>query len=510
MKGLRYFSLILLALLLGCRDPEIEIPKPPSTISLLDNFYVEINLNDREDDTFKVNYFMEGLTEANSVFQFAAVVPGTYSISDIGRFVTNFTAFDEFNQPISTEQTSTNQWVISDPENVYRLQYEVAETFQTEVAEHQIYKMAGTSIENSYVLLNTFDVIGYPEGLKERDFFLNIKKPSSWKVGTSLQQKDNYYYADNFDHLVDSPLLLGELSEAEVTKSSTTVKIYSYSPKGVISAGDFTSDINSLMNDAEAFLKTIPVNQYSFILLFSETGAGALEHSYSSVYVLSEISNYPLKNIAAHEFFHIVTPLNIHSEIIENFNFATPTPSEHLWLYEGVTEWAAHIMQLRNSSIDLNTWIQRTRQKINSNSFRDPNYSLNQMSKESFSDKGQSEYGYIYTTGALVATFLDIRLLELSQGTFGLRELMLELIQTYGKTNPFPEDSFYDVLVQLTYPEIGDFINRYIKGTDPLPIAEYFLKIGLEYDEANVDLIRVTNPTPEQTKLFEKWSVNLN
>ena len=52
-------------------------------------------------------------------------------------------------------------------------------------------------------------------------------------------------------------------------------------------------------------------------------------------------------DIAAHEFFHIVTPLNIHSEIIEHFNFVTPVPSRHLWLYEGTTEWAAHAMQLR-------------------------------------------------------------------------------------------------------------------------------------------------------------------
>ena len=53
-------------------------------------------------------------------------------------------------------------------------------------------------------------------------------------------------------------------------------------------------------------------------------------------------------DIAAHEFFHIVTPLNIHSEIIEHFNFVTPVPSQHLWLYEGTTEWAAHAMQFRS------------------------------------------------------------------------------------------------------------------------------------------------------------------
>ena len=42
-----------------------------------------------------------------------------------------------------------------------------------------------------------------------------------------------------------------------------------------------------------------------------------------------------ISDIAAHEFFHVVTPLHIHSEIIENFDFETPVPSEHVWLYEG-------------------------------------------------------------------------------------------------------------------------------------------------------------------------------
>ena len=75
---------------------------------------------------------------------------------------------------------------------------------------------------------------------------------------------------------------------------------------------------------------------------------------------------------------------------------------------------------------------------------------------------------------------------------------------------PFPESSFYDVLEQMTYPEIGDFIDRYIKGTDALPISEYFLKIGLEYDDVNFDLIPVDNPSADQAFLLAKWSTNLN
>lgn len=504
-----YLILFALLFIVGCKDEGPSYTPPPSSISLLDNFYVDIDVNNSAEKTFKVDYFVEGLTANNAVFQFPAVVPGTYDISDVGRFVSNFKVYNKGGGVIASEKISTDQWEISDPESAYLISYDVAETFDAPVSQHEIYPMAGTSISDERVILNTFDVVGYPTGLKERDFYLNIDKPSGWIVGTSLTTIDNYYYADNYDHLVDSPLLMGNLTNASLTNGSTTVGIYSYTPNGYFPASNIATDVQTILNDASAFLKGLPVDHYNFLYLFDPIGGGALEHNYSSMYVLQELEGWPLKNISAHEFFHVVVPLNIHSEIIENFNFAEPVASEHLWLYEGVTEWASRIMQLRNNSVTLDDWISGTRGKINLDSFRDNTYSLVQMSQESYTEKGQSQYNYIYSTGALVATFLDIRLLELSQGTYGLRELILDLIQKYGKENPFPEDTFFDVIVQMTYPEIGDFINQYIKGTGPLPIAAYFDKIGLEYTADNFELVPAANPTPEQSFLFSKWSVNL-
>ena len=111
--------------------------------------------------------------------------------------------------------------------------------------------------------------------------------------------------------------------------------------------------MSGMLNAAGRFLGKLPVDRYTFLYHFADSAAGAWEHSFSSEYVLQGGRSSPTRSgqrvtdIAAHEFFHIVTPLNIHSEIIEHFNFVTPVPSEHLWLYEGTTEWAAHAMQLR-------------------------------------------------------------------------------------------------------------------------------------------------------------------
>ncbi len=518
-KKILLTNLLLALLLVSCGDEgtKVNVPKPPEAIDLTDSFYYEINLDDLSDDTFKVRMFIDNLTSANAIFQFPATTPGTYDIHDIGRFVIAFKAFDNDYEELAVTHPSTNQWQLSDPENTAIIEFEVKETFDTPVAEHAIYKMAGTSIETDHTLFNAFDVLGYPTGLKERDFYLNISYPSAWSVGTSLLKDENgFYHATDFDKLVDSPILFGYITTAPTTVDGANISVYTFSKNNLIQSSQVLEYMQNILSDASAFLNGLPssVDRYSFIYLFDQFNAGALEHSYSSVYVLNEQSYAnnlsSVRSIAAHEFFHVVTPLNIHSEIIEDFNFAEPTPSEHLWLYEGVTEWAAHTMQFRNGHISMATWLGRFASKKRNTDYYaglSSHRSLSQMSLTCY-EAGGEQFGNVYNRGALVASLLDIRLLELSGGTKGLREIILQLIETYGPENAFSEENFFNDLAQLTgYPdEITDFMNRYIKGTDLLPINEYFNKLGISYSDYE---FTVNTPTTEQQALLDAWKINL-
>lgn len=511
-----------LVLLVSCvQEDLVSVPKPPEEVSLDDSFYYEINLNDRSDDTFKVRLYVKGLQDDNNIFQFPATVPGTYSISDIGRFVRSFKAYDDRYQEIPTAKVSTgaNQWIITHPEKAYLIEYTIAETFDNPVTENSIYPMAGTSMEDDHVLLNTFDVLGYPTGLSKRKFYLKLWYPTEWTIGTSLEKTPGgLYVAKDYDYLVDSPLLIGKITTSSTQVSGADVRVYAYSKSDLISASEIQSDLNQMLLDAEQFLNGLPVDRYSFIYFFENPNAGALEHSFSSVYALRDQSHTEqygrfLKRIAAHEFFHVVTPLNIHSEIIENFNFATPTPSQHLWLYEGVTEWASYMMQYRNGSMNFDDLAYNLRLKILNVQAYSADYSLTDIALTCYTPNGGRQYGNIYQKGALVALLLDIRLLELSGGKYGLRELLLDLIDTYGKENAFSETGFFGDLVAITgYPEIESFINQYIKGKEPLPLEEYFAKLGIQYTEeaGGVYLSLIPQPSQVQHQLFESWSKNLD
>jgi predicted metalloprotease with PDZ domain len=152
-------------------------------------------------------------------------------------------------------------------------------------------------------------------------------------------------------------------------------------------------------------------------------------------------------------------------------------------LYEGVTEWAAHTMQLRGGLITLDDYLTSLHEKVQYDRTRtDTTYSLSRLGLNSFSDEGQRQYGNIYQKGALTATLLDIRLLELSGGQRGLRDVVLELARQYGPDRPISEKTFFQDFARLTYPEIGDFFRRYIQGAEPLPLQEYMAKVGVRYD----------------------------
>jgi predicted metalloprotease with PDZ domain len=82
---------------------------------------------------------------------------------------------------------------------------------------------------------------------------------------------------------------------------------------------------------------------------------------------------------------------------------------------------------------------------------------------------------------------LDIELLKLSDGKRGLREVFIDLTKKYGKDNPFPEKDFFNIFVEETYPEIEGFIEKYIRGSDPMPIADYFSLLGYRYKRKVID-----------------------
>lgn len=443
-------------------------------------------------------------TQSNTVeYRIPRIVPGTYSVYDFGRFVSNFTAFDSKGKKLTVTQTDKDGWLISNASTLNMVSYDVEDTWDTDQNENIIFEPAGTNIlADTNFVLNNFGFFGYLKDQKEIPYELYITKPVGFYASTGAEnlstgKTNDVIKFDNYHQLADSPIMYCRPDTAWLNVGGAKILVSIFSPNQKVTAKEIAPDINKILTAQKDYLGgTLPVKKYAFIIsLFrgfsGKSGSyGALEHSYSSFYFLPEGSatglSQSVKDISAHEFFHIVTPLNIHSEEIQFFDYDNPKMSAHLWMYEGTTEYAASLVQIKSNLITLEDYIDVLQDKINSAKKYNDSLPFTTMSLGVL-DKYEDQYGNVYEKGALIGLCLDIKLRSLSEGKYGIQNLMADLSKKYGKNKPFKDDQLFDEITRLTYPEIGTFLKTYVGGSAPLPIKDIVQLVGLQYTNESAD-----------------------
>ncbi len=461
------------------------------------SFIYEVDFTNRN-DAFNVTLSVPTLSSEDDVYSFVSYAPGVHQPLDFGRFVKMFKVYDIAGNELLTNKISTNDFRILEPTKVAKIIYEIDDSFDMSTAYHPIYPMSGTGINDDYIILNPHGVFGCFKNLKNVPIKLKLKLQGTEKIGTALNKNDSgYYEIDSYYHFTDSPILIGNnLSFASTTIDKMEVEAYVHSPSGEITAQMVLDQASDILNAAKDFIGYSPVDRYTFLMYMASEedikampvfqSGGALEHSFSSTYALPDIPQYIplLKNVIAHEFMHILSPLYLHSEILANFDYSKPVKEDqHVWLYEGVTEWVSYIMQVKSGIKTPQDYLNYLSEKVSNSANFDDKYSLTRISSEWSTDEGNKQYGNIYQLGALTAGMLDFKLLQLSNGEKGLREIYLELIKKYGKEKPFDNETFFDTIVQMTYPEITEFIENHIKNNTPFDFESELKSFGIKYSE---------------------------
>src|SRR5690606_31812764 len=224
-----------------------------------------------------------------------------------------------------------------------------------------------------------------------------------------------------------------------------------------------------------------------------------------------------MTDVVSHEFFHILTPLNVHSNEIHYFDYNDPTMSQHLWMYEGVTEYFAHLFQVNQGLINDLLFYDRISSKIESSKNFDDTVPFTVLSQNILEEPYKSDYYNVYLKGALIGMALDIRLRELSDGKNGILDMMKELSQRFGKDRPFEDDALIPQIVEITHPEISEFFEMYVTGENPIPYDQFFEKVGLEIagdSIATTYFIKGQTPyidgNPNTGELFIRENIVLN
>ncbi len=465
-----------------------------------ERYQYTLDLKKVHDDRVSVELICPVLDRNELNFNFPKTVPGTYSVDDYGRYIHNLVAEDAAGNALTVNRLDSNRWHISNAAKLYRIRYDVEDSFDAN-GRHTVFEPAGSNIEErTNYLINTHCFFGYFDGLTRAPFEVKVLHDPDFYGSTALVDADasttsDLFRLSSYNELADSPMMYCRPDTATVQLGEMQVLISIYSPKQLIKADYVATHFKPLLDVQRQYLGgKMPVKRYAFLIYASDKpslsgGWGALEHSLSSVYFIPEqkqeqaISS--LKDVAAHEFFHIITPLFIHAEEIHNFDFIDPKMSQHLWLYEGVTEYCAHHAQVKYGMTTEESYLDVIRNEINiSRQYFNDTLAFTEMSQNVL-DQYHQQFGNVYMKGALIGMCLDIKLLELSGGKYDLQHLMRDLSRFYGVDKPFRDEELFDKIAELTYPEIGAFLKRYVGGSEKLPLEAILSAVGVRFESVS-------------------------
>ncbi|RRQ50765.1 peptidase M61 [Maribacter algicola] len=486
---------LAIAFLYGCGAGKnlISIDKAP--------VQVFIDLVNVTNDQVKVIVDPGAFTVDRISFRIPKTVPGTYSSDDYGQYIEGFVAYDYAGDPMEVSKLDVNTWNVSNATKLDKVSYLVNDTFDTEnEVEDAVFSPAGTNIaKDSNFMLNLHGFVGYFEGYKEIPYRLIIEKPDGLEAATSLNQivldtnieGGDVFMANRYFEIIDNPIFYTKPDKETFKVGGIEVTLSVFSSNGAYRASDLRERMERMMSAQKAFLGDIDATEKYNILLYLSTmedtdamGFGALEHHTSTVVILPEAMpkdrlEQAMVDVVSHEFFHIVTPLSVHSNEIHYFDYNDPKMSQHLWMYEGTTEYFANLFQVHEGLIDEVEFYERMRNKMSNAKGYDDSMSFTAMSKNILEDLYESNYANVYEKGALINMVLDIIIREKSNGEKGVLWLMKELSSKYGVDAPFQDDQLIDEIVALTYPEVGDFFNEHVIGNTPIDYNIYLEKMGL-------------------------------
>jgi predicted metalloprotease with PDZ domain len=485
-----------------------------------------IDLVNVKDDKVAVTMEFPKMKSGDVKFHFPKTVPGTYSIDDYGRFVEGIKFFDNKGKELTFTKVNDNTYSLKNAQNLTKVTYLVNDSFDDELdaSKHKaVFSPSGTDIEQGKIyLVNTHGFVGYIDNMQDVPYQLVIQKPTDFYGTTALVDQDKSESTDtftlaNYAKVTDSPLMYTKPDYITFNAGGMDLVLGVYSPTGKYKAADFKENLEKMVVAQKKFLGDMNTNKKYAIMLYLSGGEGpqikgfgALEHHESTSVVLPEMMpkeaiDKTITDVVSHEFFHTVNPLKTHSEEIHYFDYADPKMSQHLWMYEGGTEYFANLFQIQEGLINKDEFLQRMNEKITNSKNYNDTMPFTVMSKNVLLDEYKDQYRNVYEKGALLAMCLDIELRKLSNGEMGYRDMIRKLSQRFGENKPFKDDKLIDELVAVTgYPQVKDFYNKYIAGSQPTPYIEYLNQVGVEAKKQETPPIFWFIKDPQQTGYDDK------
>jgi predicted metalloprotease with PDZ domain len=420
----------------------------------------------------------------------AVWTPGSYLIREYQRHVENIAARGN-SGALSIEKSAKNRWRVETGGAP-----SVTVTYRVYGREMTV---RNNWIEQSFAMLNGAPTFISLVGALARPHEVRIELPSQWKASAtalmSVSGQPHAYRAEDFDTLVDSPIILGNPVQREFTVAGKRHVVSFEGDTGLIDVDRATADTQKIVEaGGQVMGGRFDYPHYYALNMIVDTGGG-LEHKNSFLVMAGRFTTRTRRaylgylSLVAHEYFHVWNIKRLRPIELGPFDYENENYTKALWIAEGFTDYYAGLLVRRPgistrdeffdelsghieavqttpgrlvTSADMSsfdTWIKQYRPDENT-----PNTTVN-----------------YYPKGAVIAFLLDAKIRKATGGAKSLDDAMRLAYERHSGAKGYTMGQFYQAMSDAAGVHLRDWFARTAESTEELDYTEALDWFGLRF-----------------------------
>ncbi len=447
-----------------------------------------------------------------------AWIPGSYMVREFARNIIRINAHSS-GKKIALNKTDKQSWQAAPCVGALTIEYEVYAWDLSVRTAH---------LDQSHGFFNGTSVYLQVLGQEMAMHVVDIQRPldaacKSWRVATSLSELKarrygfGSYIAANYDELIDHPVEMGNFALASFEAHGVAHDFVVTGRVPNMDLDRMVADVKKICETQIAFFeprsKRAPMSRYVFMTMVVGDGYGGLEHRASTALICNR-NELPLKHqaemsdgyrsflgLCSHEYFHTWNVKRIKPAAFSNYDLSQENYTSLLWLFEGFTSYYDDLMLVRSGLIDEPAYFKMLGKTINS-VMRGTGRSKQSVAESSFDawtkyyrqdENSPNAIVSYYTKGSLVGLALDLTIRIETAGKKSLDDVMRSLWQKYGRDfyqkalsgqqQGLDEDEIEVLIEQSTGVKTKRFMDKYVRGTDDLPLASLYADFGVALND---------------------------
>lgn len=432
--------------------------------------------------------------------QLPSWIPGSYMVRDFARNITEIRARDDRGS-VSLVKVDKQTWEVAHCKGALIIDYRV---YAFDLSVRSAY------LDQTRAYFNGTSVFLRLADRQDFSWRFLIPRPANsacehWLTATALPAHDvdacgfGWYAGQGYDRLADCPVEIGSFERAEFMVDDIRHE-FVVSDGACFDMRRICSDVAGVCSEHGAMFGELPVSNYLFLTLATADGYGGLEHC-DSTSLMCKRSDLPAPDmdkvdkgyrqflgLCSHEYFHLWNVKRIRPATLAEADLLSEAYTELLWAFEGITSYYDELALARSGVLSSRDYLDLFATTV-TRVLRAPGRGRQSIAESSFdawtkfykqdANAPNAIVSY-YAKGALVAFGLDVTIRLRSGDTLCLDDLMRRLWRRFGKTGVgVPERGIEYELAALLGESLQTFFDRYVYGTDELPLRDWFDALGI-------------------------------